>query len=82
MSPRIGPGDDAFWAKVEEARRMSFEEKFLAGPRLFDAEYRELCAALQRFCPYASEADVRAMAKDVVQWRRRVEDAPCPIYTT
>ncbi|MBO0701087.1 MAG: hypothetical protein J2P46_22010 [Zavarzinella sp.] len=82
MSRRTGTGDEGFWAKVEEARRMSFEEKFLAGPRLFDAEYKELCAALQRFCPYAGESDVRAMANEVVEWRRRVEDAPCPIYTT
>jgi hypothetical protein len=82
MSRQMGTPDEAFWAKVEEARRMSFEEKFLAGPRMFDAEYKELCAALQRFCPYASETDVRAMAKEVVQWSRSVEDAPCPIYTT
>jgi hypothetical protein len=74
--------DEAFWAKVEEARRMSFQEKFLAGPRMFDAEYKELCAALHRFCQYASDADVRAMAKEVVEWRRQVEDAPCPTYTT
>jgi hypothetical protein len=82
MSRRAEMGDEAFWAKVEQARRMSFEEKFLAGPHLFDAEYKELCAALQRFCAYASEVDVREMAAEVVLWRRRVEDAPCPIYTT
>jgi hypothetical protein len=28
--------DDLYWEEVEEARNRSFEDKLLAGPRLFD----------------------------------------------
>ncbi len=36
MQPTKELIDELFWDKVQTAREMSFEEKLLAGPRLFD----------------------------------------------
>jgi hypothetical protein len=74
--------DEEYWAKVHEARLTPPEEKFLAGPRLFDAECRAMAEALRAFCPYADEYEVQVMLREIAAWRRHVERSPCPIYTS
>jgi hypothetical protein len=76
------PRDECLWEKVRQARLMSFEEKFLAGPRLFDAECRKLTDAIRAFIPHADEATVEAILGEVIAWRERVENRPCPTFTT
>ena len=73
--------DEAYWAKVREARLMPPDEKLLAGPRMFDAECRARSEALRAFCSYADENDVQCMLREIAAWRRRIEQSPCPIYT-
>lgn len=74
--------DDEFWAQVQQARLMTFEEKFLAGPRMFDEQCRVISDALRAFSPYAEDSDIREMMNEIVAWRKRVEDRPCPDFTT
>jgi hypothetical protein len=77
--------EEEFWAEVEKARTMTFEEKLHAGPRMFQEQCRVISEALRAFTPYAEEADIREMLTQIVAWRKRVEDRPsevppCPNY--
>ena len=72
--------DDEFRAQVREARLMTVEDKLLAGPRMFDEQCRVISDALRAFTPYAEDSDVRAMLKDLVAWRKSIEDRPCPNF--
>lgn len=74
--------DAAFWAKVEEARRMDPTEKVLLGLRLYEIECKRLEDAVRSFVPHGDEASVQAVLKRVIGWRMREETRPCQISMT
>ncbi len=60
--------DAIYRDKVLQARRMSPEEKLLAGPHLFDEACNGIRGAIRACFPKASEDDVQTLLKRVVQF--------------
>ena len=68
--------DDLFWERVEAARRQSFEEKLLAGPRLFGRVCRIMMDGIRMQFPEASEDEVQRILRERLELGRRLEDRP------
>jgi hypothetical protein len=74
MSDRLRPGDELLWDKVRQARRMSFEDKFLAGPRLFGMACQLMRDGIRMQHPDADDAAVERLLDERLAIRRRLED--------
>lgn len=61
--------------KVRRARRISAQEKFLAGPRLFDYACRIAVDGIRREFPDADESRVREILRERLELARRLEQA-------
>lgn len=68
--------DDLYWEEVAEARLRSFEDKFLAGPRLFDRSCEFMRAGIRLQHPNATEAEVERILGERLQLSRRMETRP------
>ena len=64
-----------YWDRIRRARAASFEEKFLAGPQLFDYACRITCAGIRMQNPGASDEDVERILKERLELQRRLEKA-------
>jgi hypothetical protein len=76
MSDRQQPGEELLWDKVRQARRMSFEDKFLAGPRLFDLACGLMRDGIRMQHPEADGADVERLFRERLAIQRRLEARP------
>jgi hypothetical protein len=61
--------------KIRRARKASFEEKFLAGPQLFDYACGIVCAGIRMQNPGATDEDVDRILKERLKLQRRLEKA-------
>jgi hypothetical protein len=55
------PADDQYWQEVEAARHQTLEEKFLAGPALFDQACESVRSRIRNHFPAATDAEVEQM---------------------
>src|SRR5712691_1889100 len=70
------PLDEIRWRrKIEEARRMTFDEKIKIGFRLAEQERIKLKNHLRSEHPRANEAAIQQMVSDVFRELHRREDA-------
>ena len=60
--------------EIERARRMTPEEKFTAGPRLFAYACQITLAGIRAQFPKADEATVRQILRDRLAWQRQREE--------
>jgi hypothetical protein len=60
--------------KLDRARRMSPEEKFTAGPRLFSYACQITLAGIRAQFPGIDEAAARAILRERLAWQRRREE--------
>jgi hypothetical protein len=67
--------DAIYRDKVLQARRAPLEEKFLAGPRLFDYACRITMDGIRSQHPDADERRVRAILRERLEFARRLEQA-------
>jgi hypothetical protein len=65
--------DAIYWDKVRRAREASFEDKFLAGPQLFDYACRITSAGIRMQNPGATDEDVDRILKERLELQRRLE---------
>jgi hypothetical protein len=65
-----------YQSKIEAARRMSFTEKFMAGPKLFDQECEVSMAEIRREHPDIDEAQVLAQLRRRLEIRRQFDERP------
>lgn len=66
----------AIWlAKVRQARAMSAQERFLAGPRLFNGVCERMKEALRDDHPASSEEEIHRLLLDRFAKLRKVEAA-------
>ena len=68
--------DDLYWEEVEEARARSLEEKFFAGPRLFDRSCEFMRAGIRMQHPEANENQVERLLLERLELARRLENRP------
>lgn len=73
MNGHPQPGDELLWEKVRQAREMSFEDKFLAGPRLFDLACRLMRDGIRMQYPDADDAEVERLLDERLALQRRLE---------
>ncbi len=65
--------DELFRDKVRQARRMTPEEKFLAGPRLFDYACRVARDGIRQQHPAASDERVTELLRQRIAIARHLE---------
>jgi hypothetical protein len=65
--------DALYREEVERARRMSPEEKFWAGPRLFDMACEVTKAGIRHQHPEASEDEVRRILRERLALAEKLE---------
>ena len=65
--------DALYRERVERARRMSPEEKFAAGPQLFDYCCRIAEAGIRAQFPEKDGQQVRQVLTQRLNWQRRIE---------
>lgn len=73
MEPTQDLIDDLYRERVLRAREMSPEEKFLAGPRLFEMASRIVMDGIRHQHPDADEARVRQILAQRLALRERLE---------
>jgi hypothetical protein len=76
MEPTKELADQIYRGKVERARRMSLEQKFLAGPQLFDRVRGMMAAGIRADFPDADEQRVRQIVAERLALARRLERIP------
>jgi hypothetical protein len=74
MSDHQRPGDELLLDKVRQAQRMSFEDKFLAGPRLFEFACRVMRDGIRMQHPTADDAEVERLLCERLAIQRRLEE--------
>jgi hypothetical protein len=75
MEPTKELMDELYLDKIEDARRMTPEEKFLAGARLFDYACSITVAGIRHQYPNAHEGEVLRILRERLELRRRMEEA-------
>lgn len=65
--------DDLLRDKLRAAERMSEEDRFLAGPRLFDFACRIALDGIRSQFPDANECEVREILRQRMEMARRLE---------
>lgn len=73
MSDRPRPGDELLRDKVRQAQRMSFEDRFLAGPRLFDLACRLMRDGIRMQHPDADDSEVERLFHERLAIQRELE---------
>ena len=68
--------DELFRDKIRAARRMNDEDRFLAGPRLFDYACRITLDGIRNQFPNASESEVCEILRRRLATARRLEQQP------
>lgn len=63
--------------KLKQAERMTEEERFLAGPQLFDMACEWTKAGIRNQDPGLDEAGVMRVLRERLALRRRLEQATC-----
>ncbi len=76
MKPSKELIDDLFRKRVLRARRMSPEEKLLAGPRLFDSMCAIMRDGIRDERPDADEAEVERILRQRLALQRKLEGIP------
>ena len=76
MSPTENLKDDLYRDRLLRARRMSAEEKLSAGPRLFESACRITLAGIHNQSPSLTEAEMRNLLRQRLEWRRRLDQTP------
>jgi hypothetical protein len=66
--------DALYVEEVRAARRMSAEEKLLAGPRMFEAGCGRIREQLRDAFPQAAVADIDVMLREIVRIAERRGD--------
>lgn len=76
MSPEFQPLADAlYWERVERARRLTPEQRLMAGPELFDYACTITLSALREQMPEASEAQLLEALRRRLAVKRKLEEA-------
>ena len=73
MEPTAELVKQLYAEKIRQARAMSFEDKFLAGPRLFDLTCEFSRAGIRMQFPDADEAEVARQLSERIALTRRLE---------
>ena len=68
--------EDLYWEEVKEARERSLEEKFLAGPRLFDRSCEFMRAGIRMQHPEADEVQIEQILLERLEIGRQLENRP------
>jgi hypothetical protein len=68
--------DDLYWEEVEAARQESFEDKLLAGPRLFERACSIMRDGIRKENPAVSEEEVERILLERLEIARRLEVWP------
>jgi len=76
MEPSQQWTDQWFREEVLSARAMRPEDKFLAGPRLFDLAYRVMVDGIRHQFPEADDRRVAEIARERLALARRLEAMP------
>jgi hypothetical protein len=76
MQPTKELIDELYREEVERARRMSPEDKLLAGPRLFDRSCRIMADGIRDQFPDADEQRVKEILYERLALARRLEQNP------
>ncbi len=75
MNPEFQPlADSLYWERVERARRLTPEQRLMAGPELFDYACTITLSALREQMPEASEAQLLEALRRRLAVKRNVED--------
>jgi hypothetical protein len=74
MQPTKELADAIFWERVHKARRMSSNDKLLAGARLFDRACRLMAAGIRSQFPDADERRVQEILRERLALARRLEN--------
>jgi hypothetical protein len=77
MEPTKELIDDIFRERVQRARRMTSEQKFLAGAELFEEACQITMAGIRHQHPEADEQRVREILAERLELRQRLENARC-----
>ena len=73
MQPTKELLDEIYWERVQKARQMSPEDKFLAGARLFDRSCRIMADGIRDEFPDADEQRVKEILRERLALARRLE---------
>ncbi|HLJ10379.1 MAG TPA: hypothetical protein VKU82_04285 [Planctomycetaceae bacterium] len=73
MNPTQELIDQIYRERVLRARRQAPDEKFFAGPRLFERACRLMIAGIRDQFPEADDAQVSAILNERLQLLRRLE---------
>ncbi|HPM23664.1 MAG TPA: hypothetical protein PLP66_07135 [Phycisphaerae bacterium] len=74
MEPTPELIDDLLRDKALAARAMSPEDRFLAGPRLFELACEFVRAGIRRAHPEATEDEIAAMLRERLKLAHRLEE--------
>jgi hypothetical protein len=78
MQPTKELADAIYWERVQKARRMSPEDKFLGGARLFDRSCRIMADGIREQFPDADERRVQEILRERLALARRLEERRSP----
>ncbi len=79
MEPTKKSADDLYREKVLQARKMSPEEKFLAGLRMFDEECRLRREKIREQFPEATAEEVEHILNERLTAEREQEERQGPV---
>jgi hypothetical protein len=74
MQPTKELADAIFWERVEKARRMSPEDKFLGGARLFDRSCRIMADGIRAEFPDADDRRVQEILRERLALAQRLQE--------
>jgi hypothetical protein len=74
MEPNRELVNSRYWERVRRARAMTADEKFVAGPRLFQYACRITMDGIRRQHPEADGAEVHRILSQRLALRRRFEE--------
>ncbi len=73
VTPSDKSVDALLWDKIRAAQGMSDEDRFLAGPRLFDYACRIALDGIRSQFPDADDGEVREILRKRLEMARRLE---------
>ena len=74
MQPNPQLVDELYRDRVRRARAMTAEEKFVAGPDLFEYACEITLAGIREQHPHSDETEVRRILADRLALRRKLEE--------
>jgi hypothetical protein len=78
MEPIKQLADAIFWERIEKARRMSAEDKFLGGARLFDRSCRIMADGIRAEFPEADDRRVQEILCERLALTQRLQERRRP----